>query len=55
MMSKTILQSEQEYIMTFVNRVGEEVTPMFPVKESEMATWVESFQAEGKFISFKEL
>lgn len=54
-MSRLVTQNEYEYLISFTNRVGEEVTPMFPVKESEMAVWVENFLAEGKFIKFKRL
>jgi len=50
-----ILQNELEFLITYTNRFGEDVTPMFPVRESDMAKFVESFLREGRFIRFKRL
>lgn len=45
----------KEYLLTYTNSQGNDITPMFPVKSSEMSRWVENFRREGRFIRFKAL
>lgn len=53
MMMQIVLN--KEYLLTYTNSHGKDITPMFPVLEKEMSRWVENFRREGRFIRFKAL